>query len=276
MNKSTQKTVLHAVLAAVLLAGAAGPAQAQFKDLKNFTKKEANKKAKKEISKAIDNLDSDSSTATNTTTETSVVASSSSSNTPKPTSITQCDSMSPSKIVYGHLGDYTFSQGMSTETRTGFIDRRDVSFESGCILPNLTSGDVMYLEYDTAALRTQGYPNDFETQCIKIDDRAYDTVNAAEGLSEYPSNDTYLGDSHLRLACGNSEGISECTNGRNSDRASAASADLKARGKTALSFFMTRTRSSSTPKPGERLYCQYYNKASGKSLFGYEYFREYG
>lgn len=279
MNKSTQKTVLHAALAAILLAGVAGPAQAQFKDLKNFTKKEANKKAKKEISKAIDKLDSDSSTTTNTTettTTTTVVATSSTSSTPKPTSITQCDSMSPSKIVYGRLGDYTFSQGMSTETRTGFIDRRDMSFESGCILPNLTSGDVMYLEYDTAALRAQGYPNDFETQCIKIDDRAYGAVNIAEGLSEYPSNDTYLGDSHLRLACGNSEGISECTNGRNFDRASAASADLKARGKTALSFFMTRTRISSTPKPGERLYCQYYNKVSGKSLFGYEYFREYG
>ena len=39
---------------------------------------------------------------------------------------------------------------------------------------------------------------------------------------------------------------------------------------------MMRTRRGTTPKSGERLYCQYYNPESGKSLFGYEYHREYG
>jgi len=275
MRSSTRQTVLRTALAAILLAGLSAPAQAQFGDLRAAAKREAEKRASEEARALLDAASSQNDSA-GTSSAASTPAASSGSSTPKPTSITQCDGTRPSKITYGRLGEYTFSQGMSTETRTGFVDRRDVSFESGCILPNLRSGDVMYLEYDTATLRGMGYPNDFETQCIKIDDRPYGAVNVAEGRSEYPSNDTYLGDSHLRLACGNSEGISECTNGRNSDRASAASTDLEQRGKTALSFFMTRTRSSSTPQPGERLYCQYYNKSSGKSLFGYEYFREYG
>ncbi|MGB3455524.1 MAG: hypothetical protein WBA35_04125, partial [Litorimonas sp.] len=199
------------------------------------------------------------------------------SSTPKPTELTQCDpSLRPSKIVYGKRGDYTFSQGMSTETRTGFIDRREMNFESGCILPNLETNDIMYLEFDEAKLRASGYPNAYETQCVKIDDRAYGAVNVTETASEYPYRDNVLGEALLRLACGNSEGISECTNGSNSDRASAATQDLKARGKTYLSFQMLPTRRGTTPKSGERLYCQYYNKDSGKSLFGYEYFREYG
>jgi hypothetical protein len=274
MRQSTRQTVLRTALSAILLAGVAAPAQAQFGDLRAKAQREAERRAAAEAQALLESTESQNASSSSTAASASTAPSG--SGAPKPTSITQCDGTRPSKITYGRLGEYTFSQGMSTETRTGFVDRRDVSFESGCILPNLTSGDVMYLEYDTTTLRGMGYPNDFETQCIKIDDRPYGAVNVAEGRSEYPSNDSYLGDSHLRLACGNSVGISECTNGRNSDRASEASADLSQRGVKALSFFMTRTRSSATPRPGERLYCQFYNKTSGKSLFGYEYFREYG
>jgi hypothetical protein len=283
MTTSTRQTCLQAVLAAVLVLGATAPAQAQFKDLKRFTKKEAEKKAKKEIRKAINGTPTSAPSRTTTTTTTTVTTTGAAagstagrSGTPKPTELTQCDSLRPSKVTYGKLGDYTFSQGMSTETRTGFINRRDVSFESGCVLPNLETNEIMYLEFDTAKLKAAGHPNGYETQCVKIDDRAYGAVNVTETRSEYPSNDSVLGESHMRLACGNSEGISECTNGSNSDRATAADKDLKARGKTALSFMMVPTRRSDTPKSGERLYCQYYNKNSGKSLFGYEYFREYG
>ncbi|MEL6687681.1 MAG: hypothetical protein AAFP97_08665 [Pseudomonadota bacterium] len=278
MKLITRQMGMQAVLAAILAVGTVAPAQAQLGDLKRFTKKQAEKKAKKEIEKAINGAPTGTTTTTNAgATQTAAAGGSSGrSSTPKPIELTQCDSLRPSKIVYGKLGDYTFSQGMSTEERTGFINRRDVSFESGCILPNLESREVMYLEYDTNALGAAGWPNAYETQCVKIDDRAYGALNTKETRSEYPDNEDYLKDAHLRLACGNSEGISECTNGSNSDRATAASKDLKARGKTALSFFMPTTRRGDTPKSGERLYCQFYNTDSGKSLFGFEYFREYG
>ena len=59
----------------------------------------------------------------------------------------------------------------------------------------------MYLEYPTQALKAKG---NFETQCIKIDDRAYGALNETEGRGEFPTNDSYLGEAHMRLACGNS------------------------------------------------------------------------
>ncbi|WP_298916781.1 hypothetical protein [uncultured Algimonas sp.] len=280
MTTPTRQTCLRAALAAILLLGATAPAHAQFKNLERIAKKEVEKKAAKEIRKVINGSDdapapapARTTTTTTTTSVTTTAAAAPSGGAAKPTELTQCDGLKPTKVVYGRLGEYTFQKGMSTETRTGFIDRRNVSFESGCILPNLRTGEVMYLEYDTDALKAKG---EFETQCVKIDDRAYGALNETETRGEYPTNDSYLGEAHMRLACGNSEGVAECTSGSNGDRATAADQDLKARGQTALSFLMSPTRRGTTPKSGERLYCQYYNPASGKSLFGYEYFREYG
>ena len=247
------------------------PAAAQFGHLK----KKLERKAERAVEKKVDDtLDTAIDDALNGTPQT--VSGASLSNTPKPTSITQCDSLRPSKITVGKLGSYTFQNGMSREDRTGFIDRRDVAFESGCILPNMTSGDILYVEYDTAALKAKGWGGAYETQCIKIDDQGPGAINSWEGRGDYPSNDSYLGEAHMRLACGNSEGISDCTSGSNGDRASAMSADLKARGKTALSFRMMSTMRTDMLGPQERLYCQYYNTESGLSLFGYEYLRVRG
>ncbi|MGB6231564.1 MAG: hypothetical protein WBF53_15725 [Litorimonas sp.] len=293
MNTTTFRRAATAATAAMLLGLTAAPAQAQFSGLKDFAKKEAEKKAKEEIRKGIDAIGTETApastpTATTSTATTSTAATSagtpssapvrtaSTGGAPKPVELTQCDTLRSSKIVVGQLGDYTFQNGMSTETKPGFVNRRSVSYESDCIVPNMRTHDILYIEFPTDALRSRGYPNAYETQCVKPDDRAYGSTSVTESRSEYPGNPEWLGEAYLRLACGSSEGISECTNGKNSDRATAAADDLKARGQTALTFLMTPTRRGTTPKTGERLYCQFYNKESGKSLVAWEYFREYG
>ncbi|MEL6687682.1 MAG: hypothetical protein AAFP97_08670 [Pseudomonadota bacterium] len=190
---------------------------------------------------------------------------------PKPVWLTQCDGLRPTRIVYGQLGDYIAQTGMSAQRNTGFVRQREVDFIQGCILPDLRSGEVLYLEYDKQALAAKG---DFKTQCVKVNDAGYGAVNDRESADDYPADDSYLRPGHLKLACGHSEGISDCVGGTDADRGQAAERDFRNRGVTPLSFHMMRTHQAATPAPGERLYCHYFNAQSGLSLFGYEYYRE--
>ena len=57
--------------------------------------------------------------------------------------------------------------------------------------------------------------------------------------------------------------------GSNSSRASAYTADRKKRGKYGISF-LARLNEHSNART-EKLYCQYYNKRTGKSLVAFEY-----
>jgi len=74
----------------------------------------------------------------------------------------------------------------------------------------------------------------------------------------------------MKLHCGNDQGVSDCASGTNSDRAGEYADDLKRRGKTAISFLARQNNRTNAPSQPEKLYCQFYNKRTGKSLVAFE------
>ncbi|MEP1421656.1 MAG: hypothetical protein ABJK59_07785, partial [Erythrobacter sp.] len=59
-----------------------------------------------------------------------------------------CANLSIGNAFVGRDGEYTFAQGISTQKRSGIIDRRPVTASNGCIYEGLAVGDVLYVEFD--------------------------------------------------------------------------------------------------------------------------------
>lgn len=250
------------ILGAALIAGlCVSGAQAQgFGDrLKKLAKKEATEKVEDAIGNAAGQSTSQTSVG-------SVGASGGASVSPPSQDLmdlTQCADLKVSSVMVGKLGEFTFQQGLSQEERSGFINRRSVSPTNGCILPSIDAYEAIYMEVDTAKFKAMG---SFELQCV-------------ESATKKGANDplpnrgmSHISEKHMMLNCGNSEGIEECVSGSNSDRASAWSKSLESRGKTMLSVHAPTYHND----PGTNIYCQYYNPASGKSLFGFQFLRRKG
>lgn len=187
------------------------------------------------------------------------------------TSMTSCTSFKPENITIGKSGTYTFQKGFSKEKRTGLINRKSGTLTNSCILPSLQSREIAYMEVDTKKYKALGNSNDWSMQCVKSANPGAGAVGDTEPKSEYPYTVNYLSGKAMLLHCGNSEGIEECAEGSNSNRSGKWKKKLQSKGKTMLSVLANT--STLAPQQGEKLYCQYYNQTSGKSLFAFEYLR---
>ncbi|MBU2923280.1 hypothetical protein Q4530_16425 [Colwellia sp. 1_MG-2023] len=187
------------------------------------------------------------------------------------TSMTTCTDFKPENIIIGNLGTYTFQKGFSKEKRTGLLNRKPAELTNGCILPSLESRQVAYMEVDTKKYEALGNSNDWSMQCIRSANPGAGALGETERKDEYSYSVDFITGKAMLLHCGNSEGIEECAEGSNSSRSGIWDKKLKAKGKTMLSVHANT--SSLAPKQGEKLYCQYYNQTSGKSLFAFEYLR---
>jgi hypothetical protein len=188
------------------------------------------------------------------------------------TSFTQCAGLELSNVMVGYRDTYTFQQGFTKEKRSGFIKRQKAEVKKGCILPSLKPMQFVYMEVDEKKFDALGSSNDWAMQCIKSANPEEGAVGEQESKGEWPYHVDYLAGKDMMLHCGNSEGIEECATGSNSSRSGAWDEKLRERGKIMLSVYATT--STLAPATGEKLYCQYYNKKSGKSLFGFEYLRK--
>jgi len=186
----------------------------------------------------------------------------------------QCAGLELTNVMIGEYGNYYFQQGFKKEKRSGFINRKPVQVTYGCVLPNLQPRQFAYLEVDAKEYESMGSSNDWEMQCVKSADPVAGAVSEQEGVSESPYKVDYLAGKDLLLHCGNDQGIEECATGSNSSRSGEWEKKLEQRGKTMLS--VTATTSTLAPPQGEKLFCHYYNKNSGKSLFAFEYLRTRG
>ena len=121
-------------------------------------------------------------------------------------SMTQCADLNLGNAFVAKAGDYTFSQGLNTETRSGLIEREPVQ-PSGCILPGVGSGDVIYVEVDRGNFNTHEY----NMQCVSFD--------GSEQLkrSWVPPTNNYTG-KDVMLHTGNSLGYEPTATGSNSMR----------------------------------------------------------
>lgn len=185
---------------------------------------------------------------------------------------TSCAGLELSNVMVGESGDYTFKRGFSTEERSGFINRQPGAVKKGCILPSILSHQVIYMEVDTKKYEDMGNWNDWEMQCVKSADPGAGAVGDTESKGEYPYKVNWLAGKDVLLHCGHSEKhAAPCAEGSNSSRSGEYDKQLDSRGKTMLSVL--GNASTLAPANGEKLYCQYYNKPSGKSLFAFEYLR---
>ncbi len=276
-------------LSTLLLVGAlaaSGTAEASgslFQKLKNNLENEATEEVTKEATKLLGTAKKEVITETTkksaaqptTSTSTEVAAAGQTPELGTPSadliSMTKCTDLKPENITIGTLGDYTFQKGFSNEKRSGLINRRTGALSNGCILPSLNSREIAYMEVDEKSFDALGSSNDWEMQCIKSGNPGAGVVGASEPKTEYPYTVNVLSGKDMMLHCGNSENVAECAEGSNSSRSSAWKKNLDGRGKTMLSV-MANT-STLAPAQGEKLYCQYYNKKSGNSLFAFEYLR---
>ena len=170
-------------------------------------------------------------------------------------------------VTVGTLGDYTFKQGFSNEKRSGFINRRPGKVTNGCITPSLQPNEVIYFEVDKAQYKAMDKGSDFILQCVRSADPGAGAIRL--NGSSNGTSDKYLGTSHMKLHCGNDQGVTDCATGTNSARAKAYTADMKRKGKYGVSFLARPSDVFNAPT--EKLYCQYYNKRTGKSLVAFEY-----
>lgn len=184
------------------------------------------------------------------------------------TKFTKCSGLELSNIIVGNYGNYVFQQGFSEEERSGLVNRKKGQVSGGCILPSLESLQVVYMEVDTEQYDDMGY--NWTMQCVRSDNPQAGAIKDAR--SEYPVKVNYLAGKDIMLHCGHDEDhVEACAEGSNGTRSRAWDDVLESRGKTMLS--VVAKQSMLAPEGGEKLYCQYYNKKTKTSLFGFEYIR---
>lgn len=171
----------------------------------------------------------------------------------------QCANLGLGNAFLAEDGEYTFSQGISTEKRSGLINRRNVSAQNGCFFPNLGVGDVLYVEFDKAKYKKY----DYKIQCVSYDgSEQLDNVNG-------PRAGNYKG-KDVMLHTGNSLGYTPTASGSNSSRSGAYTKLLDGRGRTMLTFNFAALH---TDKSGTDFFCQWFDKNSGKSAVAFAYRR---
>ena len=278
MLKILNSTTAILVLACVSLSQAA-PASAQFGDLKKQLKKKAAQEAQQELEKELSKSTPAAAPAPASTRRgpqtAKTIKASRTSDLGKPAAnliaLTTCSPLKPTSIVTGNMDNYTFQQGMSSEKRSGFINRVPGTLSNSCILPSMQPQQITYMEVDKRAYEAMGGSNNWEMQCVRSDNPGAGALTQKENKAEAPYHIGVLSGKDMMLHCGNSEGIEKCASGSNSSRSSAWKKDLTSRGKMMLSI--SAHTSSLAPVQGEKIYCQWYNKASNTSLFGFEYLR---
>lgn len=164
---------------------------------------------------------------------------------------TQCANVGLGNAFVARDGNYTFSQGISTQERSGLLDRRNVTPTSGCVFEGLGVGDVLYVEFDTNKYKKHAY----KIQCVSYD--GSEQLDNTHG----PSVGNYGGKA-IMLHTGNSTGYTPTASGSNSDRSTAYSAYMDKRGRTFTTFNFGALH---TDKSGTDFYCQWFDKKTGKS-----------
>ncbi len=171
----------------------------------------------------------------------------------------KCANLGLGNAFIGRGGNYTFSQGIATEERSGIIDRTNVSVSDGCMLPAMGAGDILYVEVD----RSKYKKYDYAMQCVAYDgSEQLDNTNAP-GLNRY-------GGKAVMLHTGHSLGYEPTASGSNSDRNSAFEEYMKGRNREMLNFIMPNLH---TDKSGTDFFCQHFNKNTGESALAFTFRR---
>lgn len=165
-----------------------------------------------------------------------------------------CENLGIGNAFVGSAGNYTFSKGISTEERSGVIDRRNVTPTSGCMFEGLGVGDILYVEFDKRRFNDSNY----EMQCVSYDGSEQLDRSTRPRVNNYTGKD-------IMLHTGHSLGYTPTASGSNSSRSGAYDDHLAGRGRAMATINFA---SLHTDKSGTDFYCQWYNEKTGKSALG--------
>jgi hypothetical protein len=165
-----------------------------------------------------------------------------------------CASLGIGNAFIGRDGEYTFSKGISTEERSGIVDRRNVTPTSNCMFEGLAVGDILYVEFDKKRFND----SDYEMQCVSFDGSEQLNRSTRPRVNNYKGKD-------VMLHTGNSLGYTPTASGTNSSRSGAYDSHLSQRGREMATINFTPLH---TDKSGTDFYCQWYSEKTGKSALG--------
>lgn len=174
--------------------------------------------------------------------------------------MTKCANLKLGNAFIAQAGTYTVTSGLSTEDRTGLIEREPVQPVDGCTFTGLGVGDVLYVEVDKPAYNGRG---SYELQCISFDGKEQLARDTRPRENNYTGKD-------VMLMTGNSAGYELTASGSNADRSAAYDKLLGSRGREMITFNMPELH---TDKAGTDFYCQHYNEATGQSALAFTYRR---
>jgi len=172
---------------------------------------------------------------------------------------TKCANLGLGNAFVARAGDYTFQQGISTENRTGLLDRREVQPVNGCVFEGLGIGDVLYVEFDKAKFDKYS----FRIQCVSYDGSEQQDNVFGPKIGNY-------GGKHVMLHTGNSTGYTPTASGSNADRNTAYKKYMDKRGRAFTTFNFEALH---TDKAGTDFYCQWFNRDTGESALALTYRR---
>ncbi len=181
----------------------------------------------------------------------------------------QCTDAKISQVEHGYVKDYNVTEGLSTTTYSGFIERENVSVTHGCFVGELESNQCAVMQVDTDAYEAMGNWNDWQMQCVYSD---RPQAGAIESKDSYPYKADYIALKAMLYKCGHDQGDQyPCHEGNNSTRSGVYQKQYL-KDKTQLS--VCANTAWDAPAKGQYVYCQYYNKQSKKSLFGFEFLQK--
>jgi hypothetical protein len=180
-------------------------------------------------------------------------------------SILKCDDVALKNVQIGNSTSYKVSEGLSSSNYTGFINRRSAQVSNQCFVGVLQSDECVTMEVSKAELDkiTGKDSNNLKMQCVYSDDPS----KMATAEVPYKADNVPL--NYMLLKCGHDQGDQyACDEGSNSSR-SGKYKKGQLNGKVQLS--VCGTKYHQVPEGGQHIYCQYYNKKSKKSIFGFEF-----
>ena len=192
-------------------------------------------------------------------------------------SLLKCNSsVTPGDVLSGRVGEYKFTEGMNTDERTGFLDRKPIEMTDGCFLGEFKPGECAAWTVNEENYKALGNSNDWEVQCVYSDDPGAGVI---KNKGEFPYTLDRMNPHYFMLMCNHDQDESyQCHEGSNSARGGKWREQLDAQGKVQLGFCApeslvyqeTSYEDKDYPK-GRWVYCQYYNKQSNESMAGFEF-----
>jgi len=165
----------------------------------------------------------------------------------------------PTNAQLGVRGDYTVKQGLDNKRFGGFLQRKKIRAKNGCFFPKLRSGQCVTMRfklgYDKGmSLRGQCVISETGKKFKRARPRRRGPIRGSDMLTKCPNKTGY-----------------KCDPGYNSNRAKKWEKQLKAKGKTMVSFCAPKANYNRDKFLNKKVFCQLYDRKSNKVVFATEF-----